>query len=529
MVDTLYLQTENFSVNQLQKFTRIKANHLQPNANIFLGFLTPDNDKPVYGIHAVAIQAGIKDHRSTIHFEITTKDMRKFLTVKISSLPRLLYAHNLFPFDEPVEFQDAISVVKSYADEYGISVLSWGELLVTRIDLAFAMQTHERVSRYIALISEVQMKGYVKVLYPSGVEFRAKNRVYSFYDKYDQMKSVYEKLGDAYFPMIPPPDFPEFSLEELRHHLFRVELKFKGVSSIKNKFKSKLHWSDIEQNIPLLRQVFHAEVIKFISKIEIHDPEFKGKEHSKNAIVQPSESSNIPTTQHHLEMLLERFIRKYSAEEKGNWYPGLMKVIGEHYSNLILGSKFMDLIQEIILKDEQININHASKIQQISRIRISRKKHLDKYSHSLNASPPSPKKVNLKNELVDQLRFYSYDTYSGPLDSEEPGTQRINFQFATFLNGSELETWIKSELEKSLQMDAAGLMNLTDDLSTDLAEVLNSFATSNHDSTMQRPTISKDIIFLIRNQFPTRMKLPIRFVSAKANKNISHRALNSEL
>ncbi len=404
MIDTLYLQTSNFELRNLENFD-VK----QGSRNILLGFREDEETQEVSGISARYVDRPKVSHRAETHFEVSTRNGKRLLTIKIPSLPRILYLNNLSPFDAKEEYQDALINLKSIAKRIGLVITNWDTLQISRIDLAYTLIVKFPVETYLNLLKAIKLPSLDKVIYDHGVAFKSKNRTFAFYDKFEQMRDILEDYGVHGLPYKYTANLKEHITTKLEDHIMRIEFQFRGGKNIKNLLNVST-WKDIAKDNQNLREYFHAKSTEIIDKIPVpktHTATMKSAESQFNLAHQLNSRD--------ISKIFTRFQRKHGR----NWYSYAMKTFGEFFLKNILQTGLMEAVKRTVKQQSKGKAKSATYYQQVSRINGSIEDSSNvlgdfRKTHYLRSDVTA-----LKNELKLKLYYYNW-LILGPPDVESP-------------------------------------------------------------------------------------------------------------
>jgi hypothetical protein len=423
VVDTIYLETTDFEVKDILKFKYVIGKYpYQESQNIVLGFSKKQGRrkiKAIDGIYAKHVFKIPTSHRAEIHFVVTSLGTTRKLTIKITSLPKLLYINNLFCLDNLKEYTAARKVIEKYMSELGITILNFDEFKITRVDLAFSMITREAVTDYVNELRSATLPRMLQIMHKDGVEFRAKGKSYAFYDKGKQLKSIQQKFKNDYFPFQErfKPNYSRTKVE-IDKRILRIELQFKQRKIISDTLGIRT-WSDLISNIQETRQIFRNIAIEVLDRAIIsRSRRSKGQKKSKDSM------QRSPRTALDLESM-RRFLRNFKKKHGQKWFSQLVSVFGFLYIHDHFGENFFEILREILKEGATTD----SYIDQFSRLKRM-------YREAIENDNEIGSTISFENgysdhlaELYRDLNVYECVILGDNLDPKEPGGSSECFSF----------------------------------------------------------------------------------------------------
>lgn len=202
MIDTIYLETSEFRIKDIRQFTYIVKNYDESIGGPNTKLEHPENEdtEPLRGVYAKLSHYDKDNHRGQVDFIAKVKNGRRVLLIKVASLPKLLYTHNLFGFDEEGEFKKAQEKLVNLLNHYGIEVQDFDSMRITRIDLAYTLVLPHFAKEYINLFKPIADSRISTIIYARGITYLGKHVSVGIYDKGKQLRQICQKLKPEYFP-----------------------------------------------------------------------------------------------------------------------------------------------------------------------------------------------------------------------------------------------------------------------------------------------------------------------------------------
>jgi len=388
MVDTIHLETENFEISNISHF-RVQTDPIHDSNNLFLGHNS--QGQKVFGYAAFATHKPKDSHLTQVNFKVSTTHNRKFLTIEIASLPRILYVHNLFAFDTQWEFEAAGQELIRILEKKCISVLDLEELRVTRMDLCYTILTNREAREYIQKLQNTTVTAYSKTVYRSGAEFKSRSKVFAFYDKRLRLKNIREYFGKSYDPFAGMDSKDNQRRRPMEQCLMRMEIQLNSAEIIRKSFGHHLFWGSFLSNTTIqnLRQFFHVSTTKFLDKI-LNERE--------------SKPNRVSISRETIQDFIVQLKQKYGS----NWYSRTVKIFGEMYLHEFFKGKFLEEVKNLNLLTLNDGGNRGSIDNANYRITKSNKDGCEEFKELTSHFVESSELDSLIQELREQLSQYSW-------------------------------------------------------------------------------------------------------------------------
>ncbi len=420
MVDTLHLETTNFEADNLEAFEQIYAKPpSRGQENVILGYTDSSRQEPVKGFYAKHSFLDKRNHRGQIDVIISKVGNDRKLSIKISSLPKLLYHHNLFCFDRTEEFESARSIIEKELESIGVTVHNFSAMQLVRVDLAFCIITENSVAKYVEMLKKSALPRMLKVVHKTGVEFKAEGKNYGIYDKGKQLKTIAQKLGPDNFPFQTRvhPDREEREAAKVRDRILRIELQFKNRGTVEKNLDVTT-WQDLSSQIRSLREKFCKIAVLMIKNIRVPTAPLPDSSVTSTESHSTEQMKNPKTKEVFVdEKKLRKFVLNFREENGDKWFSNLVKFFGLVYINIHLRDALVPILRELLLETQKKDAYET----QMHRI-IKALDEAEPRLHEISSLFGGANELRaLQAELFESLTAYSVAIVGDALNPFAPG------------------------------------------------------------------------------------------------------------
>lgn len=405
MIDTIYLETSEFRIKDIRQFTYIVKNYDESigGPNTKLEHPEDENTEPLRGVYAKLSHYDKDNHRGQVDFIAKVKNGRRVLLIKIASLPKLLYTHNLFGFDEEGEFKKAQEKLMNLLDHYGIEVQNFDSMRVTRIDLAYTLVLPHFAKEYINLFKPIANSRFSTIIYARGITYLGKHVSVGIYDKGKQLRQICQKLKPEYFPFTV--NSAESSAElngalKFPKRCLRVEIQLTSPESVGSLIAGMTWGGLLSLGTTHLFAWFRYMFIELLEKNSIPN---LNKEWG-SGYLQEYTTNRKGGKANRKKTELESIFKEYKGSNNRSgdrWFAKLMRDFGFLYVKERWPS-FTQTLHRILDSGKISERKAKSNSDQLSRVRANMKEALDTLKPMIE-DKSQDKERSLRDDILNQL------------------------------------------------------------------------------------------------------------------------------
>lgn len=456
MIDTIYLETSDFRIMDIRRFTYIVKNYDESigGANTKLEHPDDENAEPFRGVYAKLSHYNKDNHRGQVDIVVKVKNGRRVLLMKVASLPKLLYTHNLFGFDEESEFKEAQERLMDLLEYYGIQVGNFDSLRVTRMDLAYTLVLPRFAKEYISLFKPIANSRVSTIIYARGITYLGKHISIGIYDKGKQLQQICQKLKPEYFPFQVDSTEPSTELNEARKfpkRCLRIEIQLTSPESVRY-LADDMSWGSLLSLGTV--HIFSWFRYVFIELLETNSiPKLNKKGGSINSRWRTSTRESVKKSK---KNELELIFNKYKESKGDRWFAHIMRDFGYVFAAERWPHTFDKTLHHVLDDGRKTKRQAKSNSDQLSRVRANMKKALETLRPRIKDQSEHKERV-LKDEILGQLFADDVGIVGRKLDNSQEIERGYMFEPAWLTEDQELFdflNWIRILKNNTVQPSA---------------------------------------------------------------------------